>query len=524
MIVDFNQTHAEAELQADVCIIGAGAAGITIAREFIDSGFSVILLESGGLEFEQQTQDLYEGEIGGLPYDLTANRLRFFGGTTNHWGGLCAPLDDIDFVSRSWVANSGWPIARDKLVTFYKRAHEVCRVGQFLYGNDVWRHTEIRRVNFDPAKLEYIFKTLNLPPLRFGDAYADHLKKASNVQVFLHANVVNIHQSDDGRRVAHVDVRSLQGKSGRISARYFVLACGALENARLLLVSNSQEAAGVGNRNDVVGRYFIEHPQFWVGLVFPKAGKILRANFAPIFIEGIRLVQHLRATPEFQRRNRILNSIIFLEEILKPDTGIAAARDIMQALRDNSKNFNNLDEKVWRILMDIDEVGVNAWRRFILGRSTLPPVERIELQVESEQVPDADSRVTLTANRDVLGLNRLRLKWVMSGQETQTAITLANLLAAEFGRLGLGRVKLDEEIRYGKDPSNPHCYCHQMGTTRMAENPKNGVVDPNCRVHGLENIYIAGSSVFPTGGAVNPTLTIVALALRMSDQLKAKLR
>ncbi len=525
VIVDFNQTAPGSDLSADLCIIGAGAAGIAIAREFAGSGTQVIVLESGGFEFEQDTQDLYDGENVGLPYRLTENRLRFLGGTTNHWGGLCAPLDEIDFRARPWVPDSGWPITGADLQPFYERANPICQVGRFLYGEDVWKNTKIKPLGFDPAKIEYVFKSLNLPPLRFGDAYGGDLRKARNIRLFLHANAVNIELSADGRRVAHVDVRSLQGKAGRVRARYFILACGGLENARLLLVSNAQEPSGVGNRTGIVGRYFSEHPQFWIGLVFPKDGESLRADSAPIFIKGIRLVQHLRASPEVQRRERLLNSIIFMDEFLKRDTGLAAARDIMKALRTKGEKLRGLDEKVWRILMDLDEIAVNVWRRFVLGRSTLPPVDRIELQVESEQAPNPESRATLMAAKDALGLNRLSVRWSMAGnQEKETAIYLGRLIAAEFGRLGLGRIKLDEEISYGKDPTKPYCMCHQMGTTRMSDDPGKGVVDRDCLVHGLGNLYIAGSSVFPTMGSVNPTLTIVALALRLSDHLKAKMK
>ncbi len=523
MIIDFREADPGSDLHADLCIVGSGAAGITIARELAGSGAKVIVLESGGLEFEQEIQDLYEGENAGLYYSLTANRLRFFGGTTNHWGGLCSPLSEIDFRARSWVPNSGWPISRDDLVPYYKKAQKICGLARFFYADDVWQNTELKPPALDPAKIRYGFRQLSDPPVRFGKEFRDDLANAANIQVLLHANVVNIHQSPDGQRVERVDLRTLQGKTGRVSARYFVLACGALENARLLLVSNAQEPAGVGNRNDVVGRYFIEHPQFWVGLAFPKNLEDLRAALAPE-VDGVRFMPHFTASPEAQERDGILNSIIYLNEVLMPYSGVMAARDIMKALRSDEEDLTGLDEKIWHILMDLDQVAVNAWRRFVLHRSTLPPIERLELRIESEQVPFAESRVTLLRQKDALGLNRLRLKWLLAGdQERQTAVYLGKLVAAEFGRLGLGRVKLDEKVLYWKDPSKPHCICHQMGTTRMSDDPKKGVVDRNCLVHGLGNFYVTGSSVFPTGGGVNPTLTVVAMALRLSDHLKSRL-
>jgi len=381
-------------------------------------------------------------------------------------------------------------------------------------------------LDIDLDKLNYGFKYFRVAPVRFGIEFFDDLKKATNIHLFLHANVVNIHQNSDGRSVAHLDVRTLQGKRGRVSARYFVLACGALESARLLLFSNSQEPAGVGNRKDVVGRYFIEHPQFWVGLVFAKNETRLRDKLAPEsadFIGDVGYVKHLRASPALQKREKILNSLIFPDEILKARSGVAALREIMRNLRSEQKKLEDLDEKVWEILMDLDDVAVNAWRRFVLHKSSIPPVDRIELQVESEQEPNPESRVTLLPEKDALGLNRLRLNWRIGDKEKRTARILGQLVAAELGRLNMGRVKLDEQVVYESRDVRPHCICHQMGTTRMSVDPSKGVVDGDCLIHGLSNFFVAGSSVFPTGGAKNPTMTIVAMSIRLADHLKAKL-
>ena len=185
--------------------------------------------------------------------------------------------------------------------------------------------------------------------------------------------------------------------------------------------------------------------------------------------------------------------------------------------------LDNLDEKIWRILRDLDDVVINTYRRFVLGKGTRPPIERIELKVDVEQAPNAESRVSLLPEKDALGLNRVRLNWVLTDLERRTAVTIAKILAAEFGRLGLGRIKLaDEILREGGSPE-VHWGYHHMGTTRMADDPLRGVVDRNCLIHGLSNIYVAGSSIFPTSGFMNPTLTIVALSLRLSDHLKSKL-
>jgi choline dehydrogenase-like flavoprotein len=521
MILDSNELDADTELQADLCIVGAGAAGITIAREFVGARAKIIVLESGAANFEQETQALYAGRNVGRPYDLVATRLRFFGGTTNHWEGVCAPLSEIDFEVRPWVPASGWPITRSDLIPFYKRAQSVVKLGPFLYDDDVWGYLKRNGLSIDRGKIRYNFRQMREFPIRFGEEYGDELRKAPNIRVFLHANVVNIQLDSSGRRVEYVDVRSLRGKSGRVSARYFVLACGGIENARILLVSNSVETPGVGNRHDLVGRYFQEHPQFVLGTVFPTNEERFRTSFQQGFANGIRFLQHLVLSPAAQRQNSVLDSLIFPNEIVKPDTGMAAAREIMADLR-SKREIEDLDKKIWQILRDLDDVVINTYRRFVLDEGTLPPLARIELKVESEQAPNPESRVTLLPEKDALGLNRTRLNWLLTDIERRTAVVLAKTVAAEFGRLGLARVKLNPEMLQTSGSPPGGFGFHQMGTTRMANDPTKGVVDRNCLVHGLGNLYIAGSSIFPTGGSVNPTLTIVALALRLSDHLKSR--
>lgn len=519
VILDFATAETPINFQTDVCIIGAGAAGITLARKYIGSVTKVLVLESGGKEFEEDTQELYAGESVGLPYELDTSRLRFLGGTTNHWEGVCGPLEELDFKRRSWVPHSGWPFSKAELDPFYQEAQSVCQVGPNIYGDDVWDYIERKPLKFDPKKLQYGFRQMGEFPVRFGEYYYDEISSANNIQLLLHANVINIQLHPDALRVNHVDIRNLHGKEGKVSARYFVLACGAIENARILLISNTVVSGGVGNQHDLVGRFFQEHPVFGIGELFAGDEEAIVESFLQEFVGGIRFVQHLKTSLDVQTRERTLNSMIYLYEVLKPDTGMAAARDIYGAIR-KGQSVDDFGEKIWRVLGDLDDVALNAYRRFVLGKGTRPPIERVELHVATEQAPNANSRVTLSTEKDGLGLNRTRLNWVMTEMERRTALSTARILASEFGRLGLGRVKLSDEVLQDDRMPDVRIGSHHMGTTRMSDSPQNGVVDSDCRVHGLSNLYVAGSSVFPTGGFMNPTLTIVALALRLFERLK----
>jgi choline dehydrogenase-like flavoprotein len=521
MLADFRQLDDGTQLEADLCIIGAGAAGITLARAFIDTGLKVILLESGATEFDPEIQALYEGESVGEPYELDVTRLRYFGGTTNHWEGVCGRLDDLDFEARPWVPHSGWPISRSDLDPFYEMARPVLRLAPLLDGQSAWDRIEASPLPVDPAKLRYGFRQEREEPVRFGTQYENDLKAAQNVRVFFHANAVNIQLEADGGRVQYVDLRTLQGKTGRVVARCYVLGCGAVENARLLLVSNSIESAGVGNRNDLVGRYFMEHPDF-------VAADVIADDYDAILeprkrVDDINHVPYLKQTPAVLSEQGALNCLIKFRIVPKADSGAEAARSIYADLV-KGRPIEGLGEKVWYVLTDLDEVVYNAYRVYVLGTNTRPAIEKVQMRVVTEQVPNPESRVTLTPEKDALQLNRVQLDWRLTEMEPYSVDVAAKTIGAEFGRLGLARVKLDDAAVDKDKPRNFRISYHQMGTTRMAEDPQNGVVDPSCRVHGIENLYVGGSSVFPTGGYMNPTFTIVALTLRLAGHLTQKLK
>src|SRR5687767_11497161 len=250
-------------LRADICIVGAGPAGISIARELAGTKHSVVLLESGTFEFDQATQDLYDGSVSGLPYKLDQSRLRFFGGTTNHWAGECRPLEHFDFERRDWVPESGWPFDRSELEDYFPRVHKMFGLGPYQYDTAYWTR---RRPEFKPLIESELLTTAIFqggPGHGFGTLFRDDMVKPKNIRLVLEANVVNIRL--DGKRAAGVDVRTLAGNTFTVDAPVIVLAVGGIDNARLLLASRTQRPAGLGNDRDLVGRYFMEHAQLFAG-------------------------------------------------------------------------------------------------------------------------------------------------------------------------------------------------------------------------------------------------------------------
>ena len=270
MIIDARAVPSGTVVETDVCIVGAGAAGITLAREFSDSPFRVALLESGGMEYEQDTQDLYDGQSIGLPLENSrVSRLRFFGGTTNHWGGYCLPLDPIDFEPRDGFPYHGWPFPKSHLDPWYERAQEVCKLGPYDYRPSRWGipGSKIAAPFAGP-----IFETrlLQENPVRFGPSYAPELQQAARVTVYLNANACYFDGGETDAEVKELSVKTLSGGSFTVRARIYVLATGGIENARLLLASGKSDGNGLGNDHDLIGRFFMVHLTYTVGTIVPS--------------------------------------------------------------------------------------------------------------------------------------------------------------------------------------------------------------------------------------------------------------
>jgi choline dehydrogenase-like flavoprotein len=503
---------------ADICIVGAGPAGIAIAKQFDGTDVSVLLIESGGLDFDKQTQDLYRGTNTRGDFKLHRTRYRMLGGTSYVWGGWCAPLDPSDFESKSWVPGSGWPIGSADLAPYYRRAQPLFELGRYRYEADEWDFGSGRILSLDPDKLRHRLWQLS-PLAHFGDTYADELRRFSNVKVLLYANVVDIETNPEQSTVTGIALRDLHGRQASVKASVYVIACGGIETARLLLASQGRNPNGVGNGNDLVGRYFMEHPHPDAGGVMFSGAPALMAPYYEREFESERVVVGLGPSPVAQERLQILNCSIVLHGAIHhdPSEGMDSLIKLSRAIE--SRQWpDNAGQHVWRVLSDLDDVLKEAYLRVSEN-----PVTGFGLIARTEVAPNPDNRVTLDSERDELGMQRVQLDWQVGELERTTVAQTVNLMAQEFGRLDAGRVQVNELLLEDDDAwsRNLSWFGHHMGTTRMSTDPRTGVVDPDCKVHGLANLYVASSSVFPTSGYANPTLTIVALAIRLADHLRS---
>lgn len=528
MILDFNQWPDGQVIEADLCIAGAGAAGLTLAREFLGSSTRVVVLESGGEIYDHATQSLYEMVNVGLPRgpEMVA-RVRQFGGSTNLWAGRCAPLSKLDFSQRDWVPHSGWPIQREDLDPYYERANAVLGLGPVLYDEGLYQamgHDVPEAFSTDKLRQQFWQFSRgaqnNGQPIRFGADYRETFDKADNIQLFLHANLKEIVTDESGQRVTGLRVASLNGKSADVKAGRVVLACGGIENARLLLASRSVNPAGVGNDHDQVGRYFMEHPRGTSGLVVAGNTEALQELCRHHWLEtdsGRQVyLSGIAAADAYQRRKQILNCDVSVVEYEDPESG---TRAMERLLKSESGDYG---DDIWRVMGDLADVAQNSYRRLVDKKPPIIDAEKIQFECHIEQAPNPLSRITLADDVDALGMLKGKMDWRLGEMEQKTIESFMTTLAAELARLNLGRVKIADWVldRSSNWTQGVQDVAHHMGSTRMSSSPGTGVVDANARVHGVENLFVAGSSVFSTAGCVNPTYTLVAQSIRLADHLK----
>jgi choline dehydrogenase-like flavoprotein len=503
LFIDARQLPDGTHVDADLAIIGAGPAGITLARSLAGRSTQVCLIESGGFEREPDTQALYEGETVGLKYPLAGSRLRYFGGSSGHWGGYCRPLDPIDFEQRDWVPLSGWPFERSALDPYWELASEAVEVAPARFEDGAYwsDHTGEPLVHWRAGRFMTRFFQFS-PPTRFGQRYRQELEQHQDVRVLLHANVTNIGSAPSARTIDHLDVRTLSGRNHSVRARRYVLAAGGIENARLLLLSNDVVAAGLGNQHDMVGRCFMEHPHMggFAEIVIADPRRLPAIYREPVLVDGRTARVSYVPDPDYLRSKRLLSASFTMSIVGDVDTEPGE--------QDESAVANTtMLGAAWPFLTEQrPQAGAAHGVRMGIGCAC-------------EQVPNPESRVMLSDERDALGLRRTRLDWRLGEQDRRSLIANIRSLGREFAAAGIGRMRLrlaDDspwEAQVGGGS-------HHMGTTRISSDPKRGVVDANCRVHGVDNLYVAGSSVFATSGSANPTLNLVALAYRLADHLR----
>lgn len=487
----------------DVCICGSGPAGIATALRLMNKGARVLLLEAGGLDYSDESQAVYVGQSVGMEYfGLEQCRLRYFGGTSNHWTGLCGLFSPLDFSERKIWGMPGWPISFseayreiDDAISFLDLQPQEIKVEEEApAGIAQWKYKGV---------VPYAFGRSS--PTRVGEKFGPSLKTANNVDVAYNANVTDVKLSEDGRRATALTVRNYKGAEYSVNADYFVLALGGMENARFLLSARSQAENGVGNQNDMVGRCFMEHFQYFVGRFVSSDNSFWR--------EGETSWQ--RYAGKYGRwPMRLSDSVMDEKEI----------GSFIAVLAPNAKPYFGGRLKAFREIRNKMVCSSDYLLEMVRANNDVICEGDGSIANSTEQMPNKDSRIFLDEKKtDRFGKPKIVLDWRLSEQDRYTIRHVAEELGKALAAEGVARLRISEDILEGGDIFGLRGHNHHMGTTRMSVDPKDGVVDVDSKIHNMDNLYVAGSSVFSTGSSMNPTFTIVALSLRLGEHLSHRL-
>lgn len=546
MIFDADASELQTGIDADICIVGAGPAGISIALALLGSGLNVVLLESGGEGNDESTQALYQGvvEDDRMHSPLDRYRMRRYGGSSTVWGGRCMPFDAIDFEHRTYVPLGDWPIDLNDVAPFYPRANALCEAGDFEYkAHTAFGSTMPALIQgFDTPHFSADSLERFSCPTDFGARYRNRLRDAQNVRLVMRANLTRITMDATCKTVQSVEARSLTGAVFSIRARKFVLAVGGLEVVRLLLNHPGSSGRGLGNAHDVVGRYYMCHLAGTIGEV-RFADKVKVQHGYSRSDEGVYCRRRLALLPQTQQAQGLSNFVARLHHprITDPQhrTGILSLLCLARFMvpYEYAKRLyggRRMSVGLWfhhlyNVLLDLPAVVGFLWHwvryRTLAARKfpsivVKPRANRYSIDFHAEQLPNPQSRVSLDARTDQWGVQRLRVDWRYTPRDVESVKAALALLAEDLAGSGVARfsyepAEVEEEmVRYGAYGG------HHIGTARMGTDPATSVVDAHCKLHEVDNLFIAGSAVFPTSSQANPTLTIVALALRLADHLR----
>jgi len=566
MKTNATELNDQQKIIADVCIIGAGPAGMATAHEFLNSDLNVTILESGGNQYINPVQMLSKGELSGdmfLVQELT--HLRQIGGTANSWilqmtdeeyGYRYSPLDEIDFEKRDDFPYSGWPFSKKELDPYYERAHITCGLGQYNYTAKYWAQGKFQPIQFDEEKIYNSIFTFG-PTKKFTKEIPEKITESNNVNLYFEATVVELLCDETGENVTTAVVKMFDGKEIYFKAKQFIITSNALQTPRLLLNSKKTHKNGIGNQNDNVGRYYMDHYLVPCGNFYPHDQKFInQLGFYDMqSVEGKTVLGRINLNPTMMKKEGLRNMAVMLFPMAWNQSDLDAMNSLnaikfphfrMYHIRfpiDFAKHVTQLLSKPKELMIHIRNIfrGRNRLFRAVyeyirygvpvflgLGRGGWSRMannegkyDKFELLAIVEQSPNPENRLTVTNDKDELGCPKTKIHYICAEEDINSVEKAQKIMGETMEATGLGRYEppaVGAEVM--KTLSGIH---HMLGTTRMSDDPASGVVDRDCCVHGMKNLFIAGSAVFPTGGYANPTLTNIALSIRVADKVKSLL-
>jgi choline dehydrogenase-like flavoprotein len=528
--------------ECQVCVVGAGPVGIALALACQEHGMSVLVLESGREQPEEFSAALTAGHRVNPVRHATPEIAicRGLGGTSRWWGGRCVPFDDVDFAARPHVAEAAWPITHEEVSRWYSAAAEFFGIGSARFVAELQPGTELGNIFFDQLERW-------TPEINAGVRHRLQLARSSRITVMLGATVTEIGLSPDGRHVSWLTLGNAEGKV-RIEPENVVLACGGLETTRLLLREQQRRPDAFGGAGGSLGRYYMGHISGKIAdLVLSDPTTAAAHDF---FLDtGVFVRRRLTLTPEAQMRERLFNiafwadnppfhgsghrkgvlSLVWLALAIVPIGRLLASEAIR--VGHVGPRPHRWARHLWNVLgspfATLADIAAIVRARFLSsprkpGFLMRDHGGRYALHYHAEHAPNHLSRVKLSTASDALGLPFLDIDLQYTERDARSVLRAHEVLDTALRAAGYGKLEYHCAAAQARLASILQQACdgfHQIGTTRMGAIPAEGVVDANCRVHGVENLFIASSSVFPTSGQASPTFVAVALALRLAGHL-----
>jgi len=527
----------------DVCIIGSGPAGLTLAVSLVEKGVKVLLLEGGDFKDDSSINDIYEGQATPPHARTTEYRRQRFGGTSHLWGGRCVPLDDHDLQARGHVPESGWPLPVQELRAFETEAARHCDAGKAEFGMDALGGRAGSMFEglqaLAPDLVERV-ERYSLPT-DFGAKYRQALTASPLATVVLRARVVSMHVAADGRSVDSLGVRLGRDRVAvSVPVRRVVISAGGIESARLMLVAR-QATPAWSAFDSTLGKYYACHYDSIFATVRFKGKR-------PCFlfertVDGVYARRKLQFSASFQAKHALLNAAFRLHFPPYADPAhrsgvlsfIYLVKSILptehQAILNHGHSVDPIGagriKHVFNVLMDPISILSFGWDwvfKMKLAKRKLPYTlinkgDTYTIEFNSEQVQSAANRIELTNELDIDGMPRVHVTWQLTAQDVESGVRSFRLLRQKLATIEGVELLFDEgKLRASMEKALP-VGGHHMGATRMGSSAKNSVVDTDLRVHGVSNLWICSASVFPTNGHANPTFTLVALAARLGRHL-----
>ena len=521
MQIDLENVPAGTQFESDICVIGAGVAGLLLSRKLAGYGFRVHLLEAGGKKLEERSQNLYQSEMRGRPHQgTTEGRFRTFGGASTRWGGQLLAYPDEVFQTRELLGNIGWPISQADIRAYYPEIFKIMGVNDLPFTDEFLDRFQMRGELQSPEVRVRFSKFAPFTKRNLAKTIGRECLASDRVTVFFHANAISVELDEAGGRIKGVTCRNYQQALHQFKAREYIICTGTIEASRLLLSSTSVHGGGVGNGTDQVGRYFHDHVTvgaMWLG---GPSKAIFAKYFSPYYVKSTLHSPKLEATPALQKKLSLpeVMAHFFIHESY--DNEFALLRQTLVDLQRGKLSVKSVSQ-LPKLASGAAQM---AYSLKVKGRRIVSAQANISLNIETEQKPRADSRIQISDKLNAVGIPETIVNWKISDDEGEAMRRYASAVDAYLKSLGMTQLDWkpgpqDDAKTWAQAGID---ILHPMGGTRMGTSPENSVVDQDLRVHGVANLYLASCSVFPTGGSSNPTFTMMALACRLADLLKQK--